>query len=88
MRRFSNTVRSRNTRAPCGTNAMPAAMFCGGAARLTSRSSKRMVPSRCGPSPNTARSTVDLPAPFGPITAAMRRSASVMSMPNSTCFLP
>ena len=55
---------------------------------LTSLSSKRIVPSRCGPSPNTARSTVDLPAPFGPITAAMRRSASVMSMPNSTCFLP
>ena len=31
MRRFSNTERSRNTRAPCGTKAMPAAIFCGGA---------------------------------------------------------
>ena len=88
IRRFSKTVRSRNTRAPCGTKAIPAAIFCGGVDRLTSAWSKRIVPSRFGPNPNTARNTVDLPAPFGPITAAIRRSGSIMSMPKSTCFLP
>ena len=66
--RFSAMVRCVNTRRPCGTNAMPSfTISC--VATASGSCLHRTCPATTGARPMIALSTVDFPAPLGPMTA-------------------
>ncbi len=66
---------------PCGTNAMPSASSSRCDLPLMFLPSKRTSPERGTSMPNSVFSTVDLPAPLGPISSVIspRRASSVVS---------
>ena len=65
--RFSRIVSDGNTFSVCGTNDAPSRTIREGASSVTSRPSSSTRPSPTGSSPKIAFSSVDLPAPFGPM---------------------
>ena len=76
--RFSRTVRNGNTCRPSGTSAMPSsARSCDGS-RVMSWPRNVIAPARGCSSPAIARSVVDLPAPFAPISATISPSLTSM----------
>ena len=83
MRRLSSTVRPANSRRPSGTWAMPrATTWCDG---TVARSTPSMTirPRRGDSSFEMTRSSVVLPAPFGPITATASPADTWSETPNS-----
>ena len=70
-RRLSSTLNGANTRRPSGTRAMPCATITWLCTPTSSRSSKRIEPSRRWIVPVSAASSVDFPAPFGPSSATV-----------------
>ena len=67
---------------------MPAASSRRGVQFVTSAPSKRTVPLRAGRSPKTVLNTVDLPAPFGPITVVMAPRLTAKVVPLRIVILP
>ena len=63
-------VSDGNTLSVCGTNEAPRRTIRDGEARLTSAPSRRTTPPLTGSSPKIALSSVDLPAPLGPMIVA------------------
>src|SRR4029077_20880087 len=86
-RRLSRTASCVNTRCPSMTCASPAFTVSRGLAPARSRPAKRTLPDQ-GSSPDTARNSVVLPAPFGPSRATTSFAPTVKSMPRSTLILP
>ena len=68
--RFSRIVSDGKTLSVCGTNEAPSATIFEGGTALTSRPSKWTLPAVTESSPKIAFSSVDLPAPFGPMMVA------------------
>jgi len=55
---------------------------------MISAPSNRMRPERAGNMPNTVLNTVDLPAPFGPITVVIAPRATEKLVPFRIVILP
>src|SRR6516225_5199951 len=66
---------------------MPARERCGCGQRVTSRPSSTTVPSEAASSPASRLTSVDLPAPFGPISACTD-AGSTASETRSTAIRP
>ena len=77
MRRFSATDRLGKIRRPSGTRAMPSATRSWAATLASDRPSKRISPERTGNRPAIVFSSVDLPAPLAPMTAAVSAAPTV-----------
>ena len=74
---------SENVPRPSGTWAMPRRATPSGPTRWSERPANRMLPER-RTVPETARSVVVLPAPFGPSTATTDPSSTASEIPCST----
>ena len=80
-------LRCVNTRRPCGTKEMPSCTISCVAAE--SRSPRQCTsPSTTGARPMIAFSTVDLPAPFGPISATTSPRCTSSETPLSATTAP
>src|ERR1041385_1410645 len=77
-------VSDGNTFASCGTNAMPCRVISRGLRPPIGLPSKSIAPSRVLRNPAIDFSNVDLPAPFGPISTTISRSATLRLTPLST----
>ncbi len=86
--RFSVTDMRGNRRRPSGLCAMPPATIVCGDAEVMSRPSNRIVPWRGRLSPLIARSVVDLPAPFAPISVTISPAPTRREMPLSAWMAP
>src|SRR3954465_1112180 len=84
IRTFSRTVMFGKIAFDCGTWAMPSSRISDAGRPAIAFPSKSISPSRGARSPLTARSTVDLPAPFGPTMQAIEPSATPRSSARST----
>ena len=73
---------------PPGTWAIPSAAIRCGAIVVMSAPSNDTDPPLATESPETARSTVDFPAPLVPSSATKSPSAASMLTPNNTCTGP
>ncbi len=60
---------------------MPAFERPSASARVTSRPASRISPSRAGTSPASVFSSVDLPAPFGPMIETISPAATCSEAP-------
>ena len=67
---------------------MPRASRSRGNALVMSAPSNKTRPERAGSMPNTVLNTVDLPAPFGPITVVMVPRATANVVPCRIVILP
>ena len=70
-----------NTFFSCGTKAIPLRARWMAPCRVTSAPSRVMVPLRAGTRPATTLSSVDLPAPFGPMTVTISPAPTAISTP-------
>src|SRR5919201_816916 len=84
MRTFSRIVIAGKSPFDCGTWTMPARRMSGALARVMSCPSSRILPTRIRRTPLTARSTVDLPAPFGPTMHVIEPLGTSRSTPCKT----
>src|SRR4051812_13281572 len=75
-------------RRPSGTWMSPSDTIAEGLARPVSIPSKRMVPLQGCSTPEIARLSVDLPAPFDPSTATTSPAATSSSMPRRISVAP
>src|SRR3954469_10712534 len=67
---------------------MPRASSSRGGILVMSAPSHNTRPERAGSMPNTVLNTVDLPAPFGPITVVIAPRATAQLVPCSIVILP
>ena len=67
---------------------MPAASNARGLSPVTSRPLKMTLPSRSFSRPKIALNTVDLPAPFGPITVVIEPAGTEKPVPLRIVILP
>ena len=92
VRRTSSGSRRRssggNTALPPGICEMPSAVRRSASRYVMSTPCRRTDPRVGSPSPEIARSSVDLPAPFTPSSATISPSSTVKSTPKSTCTCP
>jgi hypothetical protein len=79
--RFSSTLSEGNTFWVCGTYPTPRDTSSCAVRFVMGEPFSRIAPERTGISPNIVLISVDLPAPFGPITATTSPSARVRSQP-------
>ena len=79
--RFSHTVMVGNTFASCGTNATPRRARSRGGRVSIGAPSSAIPPDFNRSSPATAFSSVDLPAPFGPMIATSSPAPTCRSTP-------
>ena len=92
-RRFSSTVRLLNTRRPSGTWTSPPRAIDAASSAGSGWSRKRMLPPVIAPPwaasvPESARSSVDLPAPLLPSTARTAPSGTESETPRSAFTAP
>ena len=71
-----------------GTSARPAITRSSSVSRATSAPPKRTWPRVIGSTPINAASSVDLPAPLGPITVITLPCGAARPMPRSTSAAP
>ena len=75
-------------RRPSGTCEQPSATIASGRSRVTSTPSSRMRPALGRTSPLIARSSVDLPAPFEPISVTISPARTSNETPRSAWIAP
>jgi hypothetical protein len=88
MSRLSRTLIAANRRRPSGTWAMPAESTACASAPASGAPPKAIEPERVSTSPEMARNSVVLPAPFEPIRQEISPRGTCRSMPQSTCTSP
>jgi len=86
--RFSSIVNAPKTLRPSGTSENPRRAMSSGAAPAIPAPSIMMEPERGGTTPAMALSSVDLPAPFGPVTNRISPSSTVNVTPRSAVRRP
>ena len=88
IRRFSQTDISGKRLRSWGTCTIPSSSTLRGLSPAIGRSPYVIVPLLGFSRPLIARSTVDLPAPFGPIRHVIRSGSTSRSRPRSTSPYP
>ena len=86
--RFSRIERRGNTLSVCGTKAAPISTRRCAGKPVTSPSLKRMVPLDTVIMPKIALSSVDLPAPLGPMIVTISPGSTYIEVPRTIITSP